>query len=249
MELARFVPAKGRRWYTSERLEAVVLLLGALAATGFGLHVAFQKDTPEAYGWIKYAVAAVVAFAVCVIKVLRSTSSLKGQDADEQKWDLTASLHVLHAAILAHQRTPASCTRQSLRVVIHGFEANAHADERVVQLVDYVGGTGMHTSQAGTRYPERWGLVGRAVATNRIAGYERDGSLESYTNDMQEMCMSSADVASRNPHAKSMLAIPVGNPIFAVLYSDSTNQGFFDDVMVNFMVAACEGWIRYARLR
>ena len=235
------------RWFEAELLGAVLgAILPVIAAAAITLTSGIIDRKPIV------AVASGVTILLLVLNGALSVARSRAKDRrDNQRRtpnDFTACLYTAHAAILAHKGLPYTDeNRKKLRITIHRVD---EGKEKVLQLVDYVGGDG---GGAGREFSSRSGLVGRAIiAHDKPAIMEHKVPYDEYLQilrDEYHMPEEEARLVSRDRFSLMATAIKSGASVIGVVFMDSSEQGFFDKSTADLASAACAAVAQYIRLR
>jgi hypothetical protein len=191
-------------------------------------------------------VAIVVGLLNLALTYARSHAKDKHADERQSPFDYAACLYTMHAALLAHKGLAyTEENRKKLRVTIHRVEGA----DKVIQLVDYVGGEG---GGAGRAFSSRSGLVGRAITSHKPTIMDRNGTYDEYIAALRSEYHMPEDEAKRVATDRySYMATPIktGTRVIGVVYLDSSERGFFDASTADVAVTACAAVAQYANFR
>jgi hypothetical protein len=240
------IPVPGHWFRRLAAASQVYDALIALAALGAGAAGVFRL-VADGYVGLAWLVGG-CALAVCALSVVRAILSYRTQAARESLHELQGCLMTLHS-LLVDTEQPDEVSRHGLRLTVHVLQSDG---SHLQQVLDYVGDPrGGRT--AGRRFSVHCGIAGHVYRTREPHQAQRQNvDHEAYVRELVELwAYDEAEARRIDPSAMSWMAAPitVRGRLEGVLFLDSLDPDFFDEVRQDLILRAVTGVAKFVAER
>jgi hypothetical protein len=218
----------------------------AVAAFGAGAAAVFRL-VADGYVGLAWFVGG-CAFAVCVLSIVRAILSFRTQSTRESLHELQGCLMTLHS-LLVDTEQPDQVSRLGLRLTVHVLLSDGI---HLQQVLDYVGDPrGGRTARR--RFSVHCGIAGHVYRMREAHQAQRQNvDHEAYVRELVELwAYDEAEARRIDPSAMSWMAAPitVRGRLEGVLFLDSLDPDFFDEVRQDLILRAVTGVAKFVAER
>ncbi|TWU12836.1 hypothetical protein CA54_16620 [Symmachiella macrocystis] len=226
-----------KRIFTSSLTYDIPITVGATVAAIAGASKLWKDERISAY-WL--IAAAVVVFVSTISKHIAKHVT---EEEKHSIHPLEGCLETLRAVLLGDDVDE----NIELRLCIHRIEK-----KELVQLTEYCGTN--CSNKVGRRISVRAGITGKAIRTGQFqVSNRKEVDQRAHLDDMvKNFGFSRSEAERMKPDRESWAAMPIGDPVEAVLFLDTRSRGFFGNSNSNrrkAIMSASMGIAEFTRRR
>lgn len=221
-----------------------------IGVAGFAVFAGFANAVrsffPEAkFAWSGYVVGSlwvISSLGVMTLTILKAWVQWKAHEERQSTHDLAGCLHVLHALLSTTDASQSGRLRLTIYVPVND-------GTHLQQLLEYVGGD-YRGRKTGRQLPCSVGIVGLSYRTGfpYVAERQNQDSAAFVQELMEDWGYTQEGAAETDDTSHAWAAIPLGgegDPVYGIVYADSTIPGFFGPAAHEMLLTARLGIADY----